>query len=374
MSDNRILSQEEINALLSGAVTEEPEPEPQGHDIHELLTTLEQDALGEIGNISLGNAATSLSVLLGQEVDITTPSVLALRRSDFKDMFPAPHVSIHVDYTDGFLGMNLLVLREDDAKIIADLMMGGGGNPQPEPLSELHLSAVQEAMNQMMGSAATSMSTLFNRLVNITPPGIQVMDVEGGDISEFSEEIIIGVSFRLKIGTLVDSSIIQLIPLSFAKEMVNILLGGAEEPISHSDEETGSISQVIEPISQDPIGEQEVTSQPVKSNQDSSAPFTFPSLSEGSPLNIYEGNLNLLKDIHLNVTVELGRSTKKINEILELRNGSIVELDKLAGEPVDILVNNKLIAKGEVVVMDENFAVRLTEILHQNVRLNTTLN
>jgi len=382
MSDNKILSQEEINALLSGALAEEPKNEElkdPKEDISELLTSMERDALGEIGNISLGNAATSLSILLGQDVDITTPKVLVVHYSEFKEMFPTPHVSIHVDYTDGFVGMNLLVLKEDDTKIIADLMMGGAGVAQSEPLSELHLSAVQEAMNQMMGSAATSMSTLFNRLVNITPPGVQMLDVEDGHLPYFSEDIIIGVSFRLKIGSLVDSNILQLIPLSFAREMVSSLLGEtvveASQPEVSEVEATDTSSMPMDtpppsptPVQETPvIQEQAVPSVPVpetKPSQEMHSPFSFPTLGDGPSLNINEGNLNLLKDIHLQVSVELGRSTKKINEILELRNGSIVELDKLAGEPVDIFVNNKLIAKGEVVVMDENFAVRLTEILH----------
>lgn len=368
MSENRILSQEEINALLSGNLGDEPQEE--NSDINDYLTSLEQDALGEIGNISLGNAATSLATLLGQDVDITTPQVIALRYSELKDMFPNPHVSIHVDYTDGFLGMNLLVLKVDDAKIIADLMMGGSGNAEAGELSELHTSAVQEAMNQMMGSAATSMSTLFNRFVNITPPGIQVLDVETGQLPTFTENIIVGVSFRLKIGTLIDSNIIQLIPLSFAKDMVSTLLGGGEEPSSASASESGN--QASNPIptyveQQEPIHR---APEPTQRPEVQPPAFSFPVLAEEPSLKVNERNLNLLMDISLQVSVELGRSTKKINEILELRNGSVVELDKLAGESVDILVNNKLIAKGEVVVMDENFAVRLTEIVNLSERLN----
>ncbi|RKD24248.1 hypothetical protein BEP19_07540 [Ammoniphilus oxalaticus] len=375
MSDNHILSQDEINALLSGGLdNEETEQESQTDEIDQWLTLMEQDALGEIGNISLGNAATSLSILLGQDVDITTPKVHTVHQSEFKDLFPTPHVGIHVDYTDGFLGMNLFVLQDQDAKIIADLMMGGTGRPQEEELSELHLSAVQEAMNQMMGSAATSMSTLFDRLVNITPPAIRVLDAAEGELPYFSEDIIIGVSFRLKIGELVDSNMIQLIPLSFAKEMVGSLLGEpqtqmTEEPVVDTASSVAEVeTEASEPV-EFPIETDEPSAPASEAAQKQVTPVSFPSFTELDLSAVHEGNLNLLMDIKLQVSVELGRSKKKINDILGLHNGSIVELERLAGEPVDVLVNNKLIAKGEVVVLGENFAVRLTEILNSADRL-----
>lgn len=382
MSDNRILSQEEINALLSGASTSE-EPEAPETDYNDLLTPLEKDALGEIGNISLGNAATSLAVLLGQEVDITTPFIEVIPFTELKERFPRPHVTINVDYTDGFEGMNLLVLKEDDAKVIANLMMGGDGTIDEVELSDLHISAVQEAMNQMMGSAATSMSTLFNRFVNITPPSIQILDLTSGKNPGFSEEIIVGISFRLTIGTFVDSNIMQLVPLSFARNMVNILMGGTiedtvgtqEEPEpmalpeqqpSHQSEVEKPRSSVVEEKKQEP----KIPSQP--SMPESMSPFAFPSFSEEpASVTVNDLNLKLLMDIPLQVSVELGRASKRVDEILDLSDGSIVELDRLSGEPVDILVNNKLIAKGEVVVIDENFAVRLTEIINPNERLKS---
>ncbi|MBP1931508.1 flagellar motor switch phosphatase FliY [Ammoniphilus resinae] len=374
MSDNKILSQEEINALLSGNFGEELEEikeEEKKVEVNDYLTSLEQDALGEIGNISLGNAATSLSILLGQDVDITTPTIEVLLQRDLADKFPRPHVSINVNYTDGFQGMNLLVLKEEDAKIIADLMMGGGGTAEQGELSELHISAVQEAMNQMMGSAATSMSTLFNRMVNISPPGIQVLDFSAGDDLYIEEQIIVNVSFQLKIGTLIDSNIMQLIPLSFAKGMVGILLGEPQEPVLEVPPAQASQPPVSEQI---PTPKQEKVQAPVaesavSSNSHAQA-YSFPSIPE-SPLaaKFNELNLNILMDIPLQVSVELGRATKKIKDILELTDGSVVELDKLAGEPVNILVNDKIIAKGEVVVVDESFAVRLTEITSQQDRM-----
>ena len=87
-----------------------------------------------------------------------------------------------------------------------------------------------------------------------------------------------------------------------------------------------------------------------------------------APVQVNEANIGLILDVPLQVTVELGRTKKSIKDILELSNGSIVELDKLAGEPVDIHVNGKLLAKGEVVVIDENFGVRITDIVSPEER------
>ena len=173
--------------------------------------------LGEIGNISFGSSATALSALLGQKVDITTPHISMINRSKLEEEFPHPYVAVQVHYTAGLTGMNLLVIKQSDAAIIADLMLGGDGiDPKPE-LSEIQLSAVQEAMNQMMGSAATSMSTVFNKKVDISPPSIDLMNLLAGEGTDAipNDEMLIKVSFRLKIGELIDSNIMQLLPLEF---------------------------------------------------------------------------------------------------------------------------------------------------------------
>src|SRR5690606_15495584 len=216
-SNNRdYLTQEEIDALLRQSADEGPagfeeEPEPAADPSG--LGDMERDALGEIGNISFGSAATALSTLLGQKVEITTPQVSTISRSQLQDEFPKPHVAISVNYIEGFQGINLLVIQTNDAQVIADLMLGGDGTNVGGELTEIHLSAVQEAMNQMMGSAATSMSTIFNRFVNISPPGIDVFDIAAGQNKDIfpQDDILIKISFRLTIGTLIDSTIMQLL-------------------------------------------------------------------------------------------------------------------------------------------------------------------
>lgn len=378
MTNNDYLSQEEIDALLRQS-SEDSASEPSAADIESNLSMLEQDALGEIGNITFGNAATALSTLLGKKIDITTPKVSIIERHKLTDEFPKPHVAVHVTYVDGFQGINSLIIKTKDAQVIADLMLGGEGIAREEELNEIHISAVQEAMNQMMGSSATSMSTIFNRFVNISPPAIDILDLaEGRGVSNLPEEdMFVKISFRLTVEDLIDSTIMQLLPVPFAKEMVQILMGGSSEtesaaasaaPLSSGP----AVQSVPEPSlhhqAQPPYGAS--VSDPMQPPLPGGSgrnvnvqPVQFTSFPAGEAHGVGETNLDLLLDIPLKVTVELGRTKKQIKEILELSQGSIIELDKLAGEPVDILVNNKPIAKGEVVVIDENFGVRVTDIL-----------
>jgi flagellar motor switch protein FliN/FliY len=394
MTSKDYLSQEEIDALLnqsSGGASESSDSSSGGGEsINDYLTPLEQDALGEIGNITFGSAATALSTLLGKKVDITTPTVSTIAREQFESEFPKPHVAVHVSYVEGFEGINSLVIKSHDAQVIADLMLGGEGNVTSEELNEIHISAVQEAMNQMMGSSATSMSTIFNRMVNISPPGIDIMDVKNNSgISNIPQEnVFVKISFRLKIGELIDSSIMQLLAVPFAKELVRSLMGGVtEEPAPQAQAQAQPAPQaayVAPPApSAPPVHQAPPMAAAPPPGYGAPMPSYPQTLGGGMNRNVNvnpvqfanfqgagfaqgeETNLNLLLDIPLKVTVELGRTQKQIKDILELSQGSIIELDKLAGEPVDILVNNKLIAKGEVVVIDENFGVRVTDIVSQ---------
>ena len=404
MSDE-MLSQEEIEALLRGEILEDRlPPETKKNEAHnelisveDYLSPMERDALGEVGNISFGSSATALSALLGQKVDITTPSLGMINRNKLEEEFPHPYVAIQVKYTVGLVGMNLLVIKQSDAAIIADLMLGGDGlNPKPE-LGEIQLSAVQEAMNQMMGSAATSMSTVFNQKVDISPPTIDLMNIsqnEGtGNIPD--DDLLVKISFRLRIGELIDSNLMQLLPLNFSKKIVKSLMGESDEelaptvaPQAPSQPEAGpqptpppppmqqqqaiyeepymnqAPQQPAAPAYQQPM-HQMPPQQPINVQQAQFANFEAPNITQSEAR-----NLNMLLDIPLQVAVELGRTKRSVKEILELSGGSIIELDKLAGEPVDILVNNRLIAKGEVVVIDENFGVRITDVLSQTDRLN----
>ncbi|MFD1018192.1 flagellar motor switch phosphatase FliY [Thalassobacillus hwangdonensis] len=397
MSDD-MLSQDEIDALLRGDVpsddvSQESETVPandaaETHADFQELSPLQQDALGEIGNISFGSSATALSSLLNQKVEITTPKVSVISRKNLPDEFPRPHVAIQVKYTEGFMGENLLVIQSRDAAIIADLMLGGDGTSPDEEMNDIHLSAVQEAMNQMMGSAATSMSTVFNKRVDISPPAIDVLDVAGGEGTESipNNDHLVKISFNLKVGTLIDSNIMQLLPFPFAIDLVDELLNPPEQDDLETVNEKEPEPVKAQPVQQTPVKEQPTAPTPQASVQQSAEPQmigrsqfdTEETPVETAQFSDFEQvqlgsneqrNLDMLLDIPLKVTVELGRTKRTIKEILELSKGSVLELDKLAGEPVDIHVNSKLIAKGEVVVIDENFGVRVTDILSPKDRL-----
>ncbi|MGX9133672.1 flagellar motor switch phosphatase FliY [Rummeliibacillus sp. JY-2-4R] len=411
MSDD-MLSQEEIEALLRGEsidIDSEPSSRTE-YNVEDYLDPMAQDALGEIGNISFGSSATALSSLLGQKVEITTPKISMINKEHLEEEFPHPYVAIQVEYTKGLMGVNLLVIKQSDAAIIADLMLGGDGLAPSGELNEIHLSAVQEAMNQMMGSAATSMSTIFNKKVDISPPTIDLMNISNnvGTDKIPQDELLAKISFRLKIGNLIDSNIMQLLPLEFSKSLVHQLMNPEQEELvvtQEVQEETQrpqpatltnattqnveqkqvqmqqSITQVVE----QPYGMQQ-QAQVDRSVYESQSPQPAQHSTHNTPINVQQAqftsfenttlnqtearNLNMLLDIPLQVTVELGRTKRSVKEILELASGSIIELDKLAGEPVDILVNSRLIAKGEVVVIDENFGVRITDILSKADRIN----
>ncbi len=384
MSDD-LISQEEIDALLNGggdssteadAPAETPAPADsspsQGGDA---LTDIERDALGEIGNISMGSAATTLSVLLGHKVSITTPTVSVDTLSSIKDQYPMPYLIVEVGYTVGIDGNNVLAIQAQDASIIADLMMGGDGTNPTQELNEIHMSAVGESMNQMMGSVATSLSTMFNKKIDISPPKVNMIDLGSEEkVTEIvsADDPIAKISFRMEVDGLIDSEIMQILPIPVAQEMVGYLLSNeAEEeepmpvptpaPAAPAPAPAAAAPPPAAPMMGAAPGYGAPPSPHVASNVPVQ-PAMFAPLST-APVQVNDANIGLILDVPLQVTVELGRTRKTIKDILELTNGSIVELDKLAGEPVDIMVNGKFLAKGEVVVIDENFGVRITDIV-----------
>lgn len=407
MVSDDMLSQDEIDALLRGTSDDAYEKE-EPINVDDYFSFMERDALGEIGNISFGSSATALSTLLNQKVEINTPTVSVVHKTKLEEAFPDPYVAVQVHYTEGFIGSNMLVIERQDAAIIADLMLGGDGLNPKDLLDEIQLSAVQEAMNQMMGSAATSMSTVFNKRVDISPPNINLLNVVEGEGTETipEDDILVKVSFSLKIGSLIDSNIMQLLPVKFAKSLVDELLNpGSSQETSKQQTMLDSQANVYSPPEQPNQPQQQVQYQqpeqvyyqpsaqqavpaeawshqpPAQTTgpqhfgsvmtgaQPTVQPAVFSSFETFQPQQTETKNLDMLLDIPLQVTVELGRTKRSVKDILELTSGSIIELDKLAGEPVDILVNNRLIAQGEVVVIDENFGVRVTDIISQSDRI-----
>jgi flagellar motor switch protein FliN/FliY len=398
-----MLSQDEINALLNGVDTPSDTPSDDGggetatatatmdNPEGELLTDIEKDAIGEVANISMGTAATTLFSLVNKKVSITTPHVETCRWEDVLAHYERPCVFIQIKYTVGLSGTNILVLKDHDVKVITDLMMGGDGTNTEGELSELHLSAIAEAMNQMMGSSSTSLSSMLGQTIDISPPEASLVDLhskEPRELSQFLEGDFVKISFRMQIGEdLVDSTLMQLYPLDFAKSLYDVFMKQQMGGDSSSQPEPAPAAAAPAPAapqqSATPMGDA-----PMGMNQGGYAmpqqgmptmgygmqqgygmpnvniqPAQFQSFAPAQGEMVSSESISLIKDVPLEVTVELGRTNKSIADILEFAPGTIIELDKIAGEPIDILVNGKFVAKGEVVVIEESFGVRIMEII-----------
>ena len=395
-----ILSQDEINALLSGmdlsgdsgsaGTTDTQEPVSGVSDVidESLLTDTEKDAIGEIANISMGSSATTLYSLVNRKVNITTPVVTLANWDTVIEDYQKPCVFIQIRYTAGLDGSNIMVLKEQDVKVITDLMMGGDGSNTEGELGELHLSAISEAMNQMMGSAATSMSTMLGKMIDISPPEASLVDLQefrqGSDIADFLSGTFVKISFRMQIDDLVDSTIMQLYPIEFAKSLYETFISSQApepEPVQEREPEPyippvvesapqPDMSQMNSQMGMQPgygmpqMGMQPGYGMPQPDMQNMNIqPAQFQSFSGTGNVVAGQENIGLIMDVPLEVTVELGRTKKSIAEILDFAPGTIIELDKIAGEPIDVLVNGKFVAKGEVVVIEESFGVRVTEII-----------
>ncbi|MGN0437929.1 MAG: flagellar motor switch phosphatase FliY [Lachnospiraceae bacterium] len=391
--DDTMLSQEEINALLGGMNTDNSSSPASSDNI---LTSQETDAIGEISNICMGTASTTLYSLVNQKVTITTPTVTISTWDELVKDYAKPCVFINISYREGIEGNNVLILREDDVKVITDLMMGGDGTNLVDELSDLHLSAICEAMNQMMGSSATSLSSMLNQKVDISPPSAELVDlaeeIDGTKLGSFKDETFVKVYFRMEIGDLVDSSIMQLYPINLAKDLYKKFTSNQEPEAPSKKEEgankTSAPTQATQTASPDPMMGQQM-GQPMMGQPMMGQPMMGqPMMGQGMPygyappmqdVNVQQvqfqpfnagfnpitqqENIDLIMDVPLEVSVELGRTNKSIKEILEFGPGTIIELDKVAGEPIDVLVNGKLVAKGEVVVIEESFGIRVTDII-----------
>ena len=388
-----MLSQDEINALLSGmnAGSSDPKTDPQPAATEEVLTDIEKDAIGEIANISMGTSATTLYSLVNRKVSITTPTVSIANWKNFIDEQEKPCVFIQIKYTEGLDGANILILRERDVKVITDLMMGGDGSNIDGELGELHLSAISEAMNQMMGSSATSLSSMLGRMIDISPPEASLVNVlenkNGADIAPFLGGDFVKIEFRMQIEDLVDSTIMQLYPIDFAKSLYEIFMGqqmgtgtaAAPQPAPAPAPQPQPAVQpapqpqpAVQPAPQPqpyvaPQVEMPQMQQVPQMQQANIQPAQFQAFNTQMPQQMAsQENIGLIMDVPLEVTVELGRTKKSIAEILDFTPGTIIELDKIAGEPIDVLVNGKFVAKGEVVVIEESFGIRVTEIIKEN--------
>ncbi|MBT9173533.1 MAG: Flagellar motor switch protein FliN [Syntrophomonadaceae bacterium] len=336
---------DELLCVLSGeSLPEEP-----------VLSVDEADTLAEIGNIFMGSAATALSQLLAKQVNITTPQVSTSTLRQIQQQFPEPCVVVTVEYLQGLAGDNLLIISRRDATVIAALMMGEEAD-SPADLDEIRISAVSEAMNQMAGAACTSLAEIFYRSIEISPPHTEYRALgEDAGAEKKLDELLVKLSFRLQVAGLIDSEIAQVIPFVFAREMVRVLLeamGGQEAQLPQSVFESFPElppEPLLAPLECEPVlapGALQRRQEPVG---------TF--CPEGTV------QLDLIRDIPVLVTGLLGRRTVKLKELMAVTAGSVLELESNADVPVDILANGKLVARGEVVVYNNRFGIKITDIV-----------
>jgi flagellar motor switch protein FliN/FliY len=393
-----MLSQAEIEALLGDQANAEAKPDAGDAN----FSDVQKDLLGEVGNITMGTAATTLFALLNHKVLITTPQVSIVTWGDMSNRYDRPCVGVRVDYKIGIVGSNILVLKQKDVRIISNLMMGGDGNVEDEAeLSELDLSAISEAMNQMVGSSSTSMSSMMNRKIDIETPHAFVLDFNDDSFFEDAgynkSDLVVAISFKMEVGDLINSELLQILPVDFARDIVNTMLanmetGGAAEPASSAPApapQPAPQAAAPQPVPQAPAPQPIPQAAPAMAAMPQAAPAMmampqsayapqqtvsvqpaqFQNFDLQQSLMQEKENIDIIMDVPLEVSVELGRTNKKIKEILDFSPGAVIELDRLAGEPIDILVNGKFVAKGEVVVIDENFGIRITDIISADKRI-----
>lgn len=372
---------------------------------NKVFTSMEIDGIGEILNISLGSSATAMSDMLGRKVTITTPSVKVrtFEEFDMSEVYPA--VGVEITYVTGLDGNNLMLLKRDDVRKILEILMYTEIDPETFELDELSLSAVCELMNQMMGASATALADVIGRMVNISTP----IAFEVENVGEFkqkyfnSEEELVEVSFHIDIENTFSSKFLTMLSVGLCKELIaSFGFMGKDEAQAEEAQAPEAAEQKTEAPAEQPAPPPQPQAQPQPAEQQPAPQMqqaqpatpiqggipmqqampmydTQPRLINVQPLNQnYEitaaeagTNLNLIMKVPLQVSVEIGRTKKLVKEILEFGQGSLIVLDKLAGDQVDVYVNGQCIAKGDVVVVDDNFGVRITEVVQKTEIINS---
>lgn len=361
--------------------------EPEG------LTSIEKDTIGEILNISMGAGATAISTLLGMSVSITTPIVTMVKTREFEVHSMEPAIGIEIQYIEGLDGSNLLVMKSKDIRAIVSQILSDDSGDENEELNEMHMSAISEIMNQMMGASSTALSTFLGNSINIsTPSEFDIQEINDKLEDSGAKENVVSVRFLLHIENLLDSEFITVMPLEFTKSLVSKAMNmgdAASAPAAPAPQPaqappappapTPAAAPIPAPIAA-PIPAPAPQAPPVPK----AAPVMAPPAPRPAPINVQPmqltnfddgpapgdgsspDNFDLIMDVPLDLSVEIGRTKMQVKNILELRQGSIVELDKQAGDPVDIFVNGRIIAKGDVVIINDNFGMRITEIISGN--------
>jgi flagellar motor switch protein FliN/FliY len=372
MSDGS-LSQDEIDALLQG--TDTIEMDTSGGAGASPMSDAERNTLQEMLRSVTESQGSNLSILTGKTVTIGDPVVKVRPVSEILGGQPEDVVDVRVDLTDGLQGEHSYIVPATIAGTVAGLMMGQQGGE----LDEASLSAVAEAVSQITGTAATAIGNRVSRVVKTAPPDLRRTKRQQARVPQ--GDMCVTVDYPLSIEGFPTATLTEVFSLSLASEIVSLAGGDAAQPAAAFGASAPAGRGAARPAGRPAAGAADLGFQQTF-GQTFSGPAQGPAMAppnvqpiqfanlQATPAGGEQGNIGLLMDVYMEMTVELGRTRKRIKDILGIGEGTIIELDKLAGEPVDILVNHKLIAKGEVVVIDENFGVRVTEIVSQMDRMN----
>jgi flagellar motor switch protein FliN/FliY len=349
------------------------------------LTSMEVDVIGEVMNISMGTAATAMSTILNTKVNITTPRIETIGVEAFEFAYLEPVIGVLINYVEGIEGANVLLLQESDMKKILSQLFDMDTSDDIE-FDEISKSAIGEIMNQMMGAAAGALASFLGKVVNISPPILLDTTNKSSirDLFSLKGENLVSIKFNLSIEGLVESEFISAMEPALAREIVSMSMGASG--MDDEEEEVAPPPPPPPPVQQAPPVQQDTAyQQPTQAPQAEPArvvrndpppaayappqqpvqvnPYEYRQLGEEQRVNIPGDNLDLLMSVPIQITVELGKTRKKIKDIAELTLGNIVELDRQAGDQVDVIANGRLIARGDVVVVDDNYSVKITEII-----------
>ena len=344
--------------------------------------------------------------MLSAKVWITTPrvEVKTAREMEYHKLEPA--VCVKIQYVKGLSGSNIMVWKQDDVQLILNQLMGQPLEVSPDfEFDELNISAVSEVMNQMMGASATALSNFLGFTIDISTPQAIIMDEVSSnlDVTAFEpDDPVVAVNFDLEIDGVIKSEFASVMSIELAKTITAKMMGEDTEPVAEAPAAAPAPAPAATPAAA-PAQAPQSAPTPGAPAMDPAAmgqmpgygaqmPYPYPPYPmppQGgygypmpqAPINVQNAqfqsfdepsvkltgeqkdNLNLLMDVPLQISVEIGSARRKVRDILEFAQGSIIELERQAGAPVDIVVNGNLIAKGDVVVIDDNFAVRITEII-----------
>ena len=376
-----------------------------------IFNPMEIDAIGEIMNISLGSSATAASNMLDHRVDITTPRVSVVNVEDFTLGKIEPAVGVEIKYFCDLEGSNIMLLKRSDVRAITDILLMTETPDEEFELNDLSISAVCEVMNQMMGSSSTALSDLLGRMVNIsTPESFELHDLDKVKEEHFpvTQGPVVVVRFNLIIEGVLDSEFMNVMSVELAKELIAGFGLEVEEPATApapapapapamaAAAPQGQPGMAAAPMAPGaapaPGGMPEMPGYPGYPPYGQPPapggypypypPYPYPPQPDPKVINAappkmrelsadarlsqeQKENLDLILSVSLEVAVEIGRTRRKIQDILAFSKGSLVVLDKLAGDQVDLLVNGQCVARGDVVVIDDNFGIRITEILQK---------